>query len=56
MSSNSVREFVRSGNNLGRLGLKTLTYDAAIQNLSSLSTSISSTKLDAVVHPHLVLV
>jgi len=57
MSSNSVREFVRSRNNLhGSSWFKTLTYDAAIQNLSSLTSLISSTKLDAVVHPHLIRV
>ena len=54
--SNSVRGFVRSRNNLGRLGLTTLTYDAGIQNSSSLSSSISSKKLDAIVHPHLIRV
>ena len=41
---------------LGHLGLKTLTHDAAIQNSYSLSSSISSTKLDAIVHPHLIRV
>ena len=55
-STSSVRGFVISRNNLGRLGFKILTYNAAIQNSSSLSSSISSTKLHAVVHPHLIQV
>ena len=41
---------------IGRLGLKTLTYDATIRNSSSLSSSISSATSDAVFHLHLIQV